>query len=543
MAGDDVEEQRRVGDRRRERPDLVERAGERDQPVAGHPPVGRLDADRAAQRGGLADRAAGVGAQREGAKPAATAAAEPPLDPPGTRNVSLGLAVGPNAEFSVDEPIANSSQLVLPTTTPPAAWMRSTVVAVYGGSHPARIREPQVVATPRVQSVSLIATGTPARGPGSSPRATVASTASAASRARSATTARKAWSSPSRPSMAARCSSTTSRADRCPDRTEAAISVAVTARRGSAGRGTGRSSTAGAWLSTSSRGRDGRTSSRRSTLTSGSGWAVGSTSSRSSAARSSTCSRMHAQLAGERLELLVAEGEARQLRDVLHLGAGDRTRHSAASLRSGPDPPVRVGATISPARRTEDAVPKYQFLSDEWFVAVDQLVEEHGAEAPGAADVVMNLTVTDTPFGPERRLHLGLRGGRAHWGSGPSTTPTCRSRPTTRRPRTCSCPATRPRGCRRSCRAGSGSKATWPSSWPPRPAAAVRAAPAPSRPRCRTSPSSRLAQPPQPPTRPSSLGPPRRSSPGDSLGPSSMSRSTLHRSPWLEMTSAMAYGW
>jgi hypothetical protein len=64
-------------------------------------------------------------------------------------------------------------------------------------------------------------------------------------------------------------------------------------------------------------------------------------------------------------------------------------------------------------------VPKYQFLSDEWFVAVDQLVEEHGAEAPGAADVVMNLTVTDTPFGPERRLHLGLRGGRAHWGVGP----------------------------------------------------------------------------------------------------------------------------
>ena len=35
------------------------------------------------------------------AKPAATAAALPPLDPPGTRLGSWGLRVGPNAEFSV----------------------------------------------------------------------------------------------------------------------------------------------------------------------------------------------------------------------------------------------------------------------------------------------------------------------------------------------------------------------------------------------------------------------------------------------------------
>jgi hypothetical protein len=61
---------------------------------------------------------------------AATAAADPPEDPPGTRPVSQGLRTGPNAEFSFDEPIANSSQLVLPTTTPPAASRRSTAVAV-----------------------------------------------------------------------------------------------------------------------------------------------------------------------------------------------------------------------------------------------------------------------------------------------------------------------------------------------------------------------------------------------------------------------------
>ena len=64
-----------------------------------------------------------------GTKPAATAAAEPPLEPPGTRLVSWGLRVGPKAEFSVEEPMANSSRLVLPTTTAPAARRRSTTVA------------------------------------------------------------------------------------------------------------------------------------------------------------------------------------------------------------------------------------------------------------------------------------------------------------------------------------------------------------------------------------------------------------------------------
>src|SRR5262245_46345073 len=107
-----------------------------------------------------------------GANPAATAAAEPPLEPPGTRLGSRGLRVGPNAEFSVDEPIANSSRLVLPIGMPPAARTRSTTVAVYGGSQPSRIFDEHVVETPRVQRLSFSATGTPASGPGSSPRAT-----------------------------------------------------------------------------------------------------------------------------------------------------------------------------------------------------------------------------------------------------------------------------------------------------------------------------------------------------------------------------------
>src|SRR5687768_16970186 len=83
----------------------------------------------------------------KGAKPAATAAALPPLDPPGTRPVSWGLRVGPNAEFSVDEPMANSSRFVLPTVTAPAATTRSTTVASYGGRQPSRMREEHVVRT------------------------------------------------------------------------------------------------------------------------------------------------------------------------------------------------------------------------------------------------------------------------------------------------------------------------------------------------------------------------------------------------------------
>jgi hypothetical protein len=63
-------------------------------------------------------------------------------------------------------------------------------------------------------------------------------------------------------------------------------------------------------------------------------------------------------------------------------------------------------------------VAKYPFLSDDWFAIVDRLVEDMGAEAPSQADFVMNLVVTDTPFGAEKHLHVGARGGRGHWGIG-----------------------------------------------------------------------------------------------------------------------------
>ena len=63
------------------------------------------------------------------AVPCATTAADPPLDPPGTRSSAAGFLTGPNAEFSFDEPITNSSQFVLPMITPPACSKRVIAVA------------------------------------------------------------------------------------------------------------------------------------------------------------------------------------------------------------------------------------------------------------------------------------------------------------------------------------------------------------------------------------------------------------------------------
>ena len=57
------------------------------------------------------------------ASPAATAAADPPDEPPGTSFVpggDQGLVTGPNALLMLEEPMANSSRLVLPMNTAPS---------------------------------------------------------------------------------------------------------------------------------------------------------------------------------------------------------------------------------------------------------------------------------------------------------------------------------------------------------------------------------------------------------------------------------------
>jgi hypothetical protein len=61
-----------------------------------------------------------------GTIPAATAAPDPPLDPPGVRSGTQGLAVGPKRRDSVVGRIPFSGSVVLPTITNPASRRRRT---------------------------------------------------------------------------------------------------------------------------------------------------------------------------------------------------------------------------------------------------------------------------------------------------------------------------------------------------------------------------------------------------------------------------------
>src|SRR6185437_3689729 len=125
-----------------------------------------------------------------GVRPAATAAALPPDEPPGTRPRFHGFSTGPKAEFSFDEPMANSSWLVLANRVAPSRVALATTVAVYGGRYPSRIFEPAWLGTPSVQNRSLTASGTPASGDSESAAGASAAThvkalsSSAAARAR-----------------------------------------------------------------------------------------------------------------------------------------------------------------------------------------------------------------------------------------------------------------------------------------------------------------------------------------------------------------------
>ena len=100
-----------------------------------------------------------------GTMPAATAAAEPPDEPPGTRVRSMGLRAGPYAENSVDEPIANSSMFPLPTRIAPASRSFRATVDSYGLTYPSRIFEPHEVLSMVVAMLSFSTTGTPASAP------------------------------------------------------------------------------------------------------------------------------------------------------------------------------------------------------------------------------------------------------------------------------------------------------------------------------------------------------------------------------------------
>ena len=120
--------------------------------------------------------------------PAASATAEPPLDPPGVRARSYGLAVRP----SIVRPHANGWVVVLPSTMAPASRARRTASASASGTRPASTAAPHAVSTPALSKMSLTASGMPHSGPPGSPRAHSRSARRASSRARSRHSALKA---------------------------------------------------------------------------------------------------------------------------------------------------------------------------------------------------------------------------------------------------------------------------------------------------------------------------------------------------------------
>ena len=94
----------------------------RHQPIARDAAISGRDADDAAEDGGLADGAAGIGAERHHGGTLRDCCRRTAARSTGNAIERLGLRTGPKAEFSLDEPMANSSQLVLPRIMAPCCF-------------------------------------------------------------------------------------------------------------------------------------------------------------------------------------------------------------------------------------------------------------------------------------------------------------------------------------------------------------------------------------------------------------------------------------
>ena len=92
--------------------------------------------------------------------PAATATADPPLDPPAIRVGSCGLCTP-----GVIMPSASSCVAVLPMITAPAATRASTTSALRSATRSSGRAAPRRVGRPATSMTSLIATGRPCSGP------------------------------------------------------------------------------------------------------------------------------------------------------------------------------------------------------------------------------------------------------------------------------------------------------------------------------------------------------------------------------------------
>ena len=118
--------------------------------------------------------------------PAATAAPEPLLLPPGICAVFQGLRAGGNKLVKSGPPSANSCIASFPSRMAPAASSLATVVASSSGTRSGVTRDIAVVLMPAVSYKSFSPMGMPCIGPRYRPAAISASACRAWERARSA---------------------------------------------------------------------------------------------------------------------------------------------------------------------------------------------------------------------------------------------------------------------------------------------------------------------------------------------------------------------
>src|SRR5262245_62956422 len=137
---------------------LVDSSG---QPGGRGPPVGTrpsdgLSPDRPHTEDGMRMEPPPSDPVASGTRPAASADADPPDEPPAERSRAQGLRVGPKSSLTVSGFQPSSGVLVLPTTTHPAARSRSTSgeSSVAGGLS-AKATDPWVVTKPAASSRSL----------------------------------------------------------------------------------------------------------------------------------------------------------------------------------------------------------------------------------------------------------------------------------------------------------------------------------------------------------------------------------------------------
>ena len=134
---------------RRDRAEHGQRAPGVARPGVRHAAGRRAQPDEVAERGRVADARAEVRAVGERHHPGATAAAAPPLEPPGVFDRSDGLRVTPKTALNVCEPAPNSGVFVLPMISAPAARSAPPSASRPSGRGPRTVASRRSSASPR----------------------------------------------------------------------------------------------------------------------------------------------------------------------------------------------------------------------------------------------------------------------------------------------------------------------------------------------------------------------------------------------------------